>query len=295
MTAPHAAVGSSSPSVSVCIPVYNCERYIGAAVRSALAQTHEDLEVVVIDNASTDGTHAVVAGIADDRIRLIRNPATVDPATNWNISIEKARGRYVKMMGADDVLYPDCVADHLAVMEGVGGGSVALVCTRRDIIDGNDRIVFRNHGWPHAGRLVRLPGRDAIRRMVRAGRNWIGEPVCVFFRTDAAMELGGFDRRMYPELGFCLDWDLWCRLLQAGDLVVCARTSVAFRVNAGSESLTITREFARHDQVFMRSLAERRLVDLKPGDLMLGSIRARRDGFLRRLCYLYVRLRGGMR
>lgn len=281
---------TASPAVSVCIAVRNCEAYIGAAINSVLGQRYEDFEVVVVDNASTDGTLCIVRSIRDSRIRLIENPVNVGPCHNWNRAIEEARGRYVKLFGADDILYPDCLAEQAAIFDADPGRSVALVCCPRDIIDSAGRVRMRSRGWWTGGTRLRLSGREAMRRMARAGRNLIGEPLTTMFRRDDAIRLGGFDPAVYASLPFCLDWDFWCRLLQHGDLVVDARALGAFRVNEGSESLTLAAGFAKNDRDFIRSLRDRGMADLSTFDLAIGAARAWRDAWLRRAFYAYLRL-----
>lgn len=279
------------PLVSVCIPVYNCEAFIEAAIRSVLAQTFQDFEIVVVDNASPDRTVEVVSGIKDCRIRLIRNETNLGPCKNWNISMEQARGKYIKMVGADDILYKDCLAEKVAILEGDRENKIAMVCTRRDIIDAAGQVMLRDRGWPAQSSALRLSGREAIRKMARAGRNLLGEPVCVFFRRSDALDLGGFNPEIYRTLPFCLDWDLWCRLLQRGDLAVCGNTLCAFRVNAGSESLTLVKKFADNDRLFIESLKQREMADISRLDLLTGAMGAWRDSLLRRGFYTYLKLR----
>lgn len=288
--APH-TMHPVSPAVSVCIAVRNCEAYIGAAIDSVLRQRHDNFEVVVVDNASTDGTVSIVRAISDARVRLVENPVNVGPCHNWNRAIEEARGRYVKLFGADDILYPDCLTEQAAVFDSDPDHSVALVCCPRDIIDSGGCVRIRSRGWRTGGHQLRLPGREAMRRMARAGRNLIGEPLATMFRRADAVRLGGFDPAVYASLPFCLDWDFWCRLLQHGDLVVNARPLGAFRVNEGSESLTLAAGFAKNDRDFIRTIKDRGMADLGGFDLALGAVRAWRDSWLRRAFYAYLSLR----
>lgn len=279
------------PIVSVCIAVRNCERYIGAAIDSLLQQSLQDFEVVICDNASTDATVTAVRSISDPRVRLYQNPANVGPCNNWNKAIHEARGRYVKLLGADDLLYPDCLRQQVAVFEADPGRSVALVCCPRDIVDSRGNIMLHARGWPTGGESLRIAGREAIRRMARAGRNTIGEPLTTMFRRDDWTRLGGFDCSVYERLPCCLDWDFWCRLLQSGDLVVNGETLGAFRVNEGSESLTRAGDYSRDDRGFISRLRDLGMADLTRFDLALGATRAWRDSWLRWAFFAYLNLR----
>ncbi|HET9121564.1 MAG TPA: glycosyltransferase family A protein [Solirubrobacterales bacterium] len=95
---------SAEPLVSALIPARDCERYVGEAIESALAQTHAAIEVVVVDNASCDGTAAVVRGFGD-RIRLVHEGKRgIGPARN--AAIRAARGVYLAFLDCDDLWQP---------------------------------------------------------------------------------------------------------------------------------------------------------------------------------------------
>src|SRR5207248_11536007 len=92
------------PAVSVCIPAYNAIRFIDEAVRSVLAQSFGDLELVIVDDASHDGTAEAAESYGDARVRLFRNPTNIGAAANWNRVVSFARRRCVKVLCGDDVL-----------------------------------------------------------------------------------------------------------------------------------------------------------------------------------------------
>jgi glycosyltransferase involved in cell wall biosynthesis len=96
----------SAPLVSIMVPVFNRRRLLVDCLRSALAQTCRDLEVVVVDNASTDGTWEVCREFArdDSRVRIFRNAENIGPVRNWQRCFREAQGRYGKLLFSDDVL-----------------------------------------------------------------------------------------------------------------------------------------------------------------------------------------------
>src|SRR5690242_853594 len=94
------------PRVSVVIPAFNAERFIGRALKSALGQTYSNLEIVVVDDNSADRTPEVAAGI-DPRIRIIRRKTTSGAAMARNAGIEAADGEYVAFLDADDEWLPE--------------------------------------------------------------------------------------------------------------------------------------------------------------------------------------------
>jgi glycosyltransferase involved in cell wall biosynthesis len=100
---------TESPLVSILIPVYNREQLLIPCVESARAQDSRDIEIVIVDNASTDGTWDVCQRLAaeDPRIRIFRNPSNVGPVRNWARCLAEARGRYAKLLFSDDTIAPD--------------------------------------------------------------------------------------------------------------------------------------------------------------------------------------------
>jgi glycosyltransferase involved in cell wall biosynthesis len=96
---------------------------------SALSQTYPSLEVVVVDDASTDGTLERVRELHDPRIRLYSNSRNLGHSGNWNRSLSLARGRLIKFLCADDVLYPDCLEAMVALF--TAHPSIGLVFSLR--------------------------------------------------------------------------------------------------------------------------------------------------------------------
>lgn len=275
-------MAATRPQVSVCIAVYNCERYIGQAIESVMAQTMGDLELVVADNASTDSTVEVVRSYADRRIRLITNEQNIGPIPNFNRAITTARGPFVKLLGADDILYPTCLGRQLEIM--TADPSLVMVTCRRDVIDGEGRLVIRDHGW--RTRAARIDGRQAVKTIVRRGRNLFGEPLTTLFRAETFAAVGGFDDTS--------DIGLWCKLLQTGNVFLIPEPLGAFRVNAGSCSMQNNKDIPRSQRAFFASLRENGFDNITAFDLFLGALRSYRDRILREAVYAYIRLRGSM-
>lgn len=105
--------------MSVCVPVYNGEVYLRAALDSILAQTFRDCEVVISDNASTDATPEICKQYAarDPRIRYSRNETNIGANPNFNRLVRLARAPYFKLANADDLCHPDLVAQCVSVLD----------------------------------------------------------------------------------------------------------------------------------------------------------------------------------
>jgi glycosyltransferase involved in cell wall biosynthesis len=132
-----------APCVSVCLPVYNGETYVGDAISSICEQTFEDIEVIISDNASTDGTQALCreAATHDSRIRYFRGDTNRGLAWNWNRAFELATGRYVVWIGHDDLMAPDYIRQ---CVEGIQLDADTLLCfTNANYIDGEGNVIRR--------------------------------------------------------------------------------------------------------------------------------------------------------
>lgn len=105
--------------VSIGMPAYNCEKTIGYAILSLLNQTHQNIEIIIVDDASTDNTEKISRELAKKhgRIRYLRNPINVGPYVCRNIALATAKGKYFTVNDADDYSHPARIADHVFAIE----------------------------------------------------------------------------------------------------------------------------------------------------------------------------------
>jgi glycosyltransferase involved in cell wall biosynthesis len=261
------------PSVSVCLPVYNGERFLAETIRSVLDQTYRDFELVVLDNASTDRSGAIARSFGDPRIRIERNRETLPQADNWNRIVELARGPLVKVVCADDLLHPRCLELQVGPMDSDPG--LAVVAARRHMIDEQSRVLVPRRGLN--GLVGVRTGVEVARRVVRSGANPIGESNNVLFRRDDFFTVGGWktDR---PNI---MDLDLWLRLLQLGDFLGLPETLAAFRIVRGSISSNSDQKLYDQQRMLIEELGNSpyfqvRGVDLAVGRMLAPAGRARR-------------------
>ena len=127
-------------TVSVCIPTYNCARYVGHAIQSILDQTLSDFEFIVIDNCSTDGTAAIIEAFQSSRIRYIRNETNIGMVRNWNKCIEASSGDYIIIFHADDYADPYLIENEKGILDE--NPHVGFVHTRAHVVDENDKPLF---------------------------------------------------------------------------------------------------------------------------------------------------------
>lgn len=114
-----ANAGVRIPAVSVGMPVFNGETFLEVAISSVLAQTFEDLELIICDNASSDRTAEICRDYAarDRRIRYFRNPHNLGAAPNYNLAFNHARGRYFKWLAHDDRMTPSYLAKTVRILD----------------------------------------------------------------------------------------------------------------------------------------------------------------------------------
>lgn len=93
--------------VSVIMPVYNMVEFVGQAINSILQQSLSDLELIVIDDASNDGTDMVVQSYKDRQIIFVRNSHNIGNYASRNRGMQLAQGKYIAVMDADDIAMPD--------------------------------------------------------------------------------------------------------------------------------------------------------------------------------------------
>ncbi len=122
---------SGAPAVSVILPTYNRSVFLGRAIRSVLAQSYGDFELLVVDDASTEDPTPVVAAFADDRVRLIRHEVNRGNAAARNTAIREARGRFLAFLDDDDEWTPDKLALQVPVLESSEADEALVYCARR--------------------------------------------------------------------------------------------------------------------------------------------------------------------
>jgi glycosyltransferase involved in cell wall biosynthesis len=192
----------SAELVSVVIPVHNREKTIQRAVESALSQTHDRIEVIVVDDGSTDSTIDVLRGMGDERIRLLRNStASGGPAVPRNVALDVAVGSWIGFLDSDDFWLPHKVAGQLAVATD----TTALVYSRAIRREGETDSDY--HSFYFAGRP--LPTGLCTEELIE----WNFVPTStVLVRAEWVGRIGRFAR----ELEGIEDYHYWLRLAMAG-------------------------------------------------------------------------------
>jgi len=203
---------ATTPRVSVVIPAYRRGDVVGRAVDSALAQTVDDIEVVVVDDGSEDGTETVVTGYDDPRVRYLAHERNRGVSAARNTGVEAATGEYVAFLDSDDEWLPRKLQRQLAVLGDRGEGWVGAYC---DVATADLSLLGRL-GAALSERVVRSGGlaeggRELAEALVTM-RVFMSPGSTLLVEREAVRAAGGFDEG----LSIYEDWDLVLRVLAAG-------------------------------------------------------------------------------
>lgn len=272
----------NSPRVSIGIPAYNNAGAIVATVESALAQSYPDVEIVIADHTSTDGTAALLEHFrATPRVRLLDpTPVGGGALRNWNRVSEAATGEYFKLLCGDDLLDPEAVATQVAALDE--NPSAVMVASRRRIVDAHGGLFLPARGLGSMTGLV--AGTEAIRRTVRAGTNLFGEPAFVLMRRDVLAACGWWDGAD----PYLIDQATYVRVLHRGDLVANRQVIGSFRLNAGQLSFGLLADQGRQAIAFHARERAAHPNGLSRLDVAVGDLNVRKTALLRRLSYLVL-------
>lgn len=114
-------MNSDNRLVSIIMPSYNSEKYIETSIRSVVAQTYTDWELIIVDDCSTDGTEAIIRSFSDDsRIRFLKNEKNSGAAVSRNYALREAKGKWIAFLDSDDVWLPEKLEKQVRFMEETG-------------------------------------------------------------------------------------------------------------------------------------------------------------------------------
>jgi glycosyltransferase involved in cell wall biosynthesis len=133
----------NEPLISIFIPVYNREKLIGETIESAINQTYKNIEIIIVDNNSTDKTWEILKSYSqkDKRIKIYRNEENIGPVRNWRRCFEYAQGEYAKFLWSDDLIAPEFIEKTLPYL--INNPDVGFVFTGTEIFfneENNEKI-----------------------------------------------------------------------------------------------------------------------------------------------------------
>lgn len=264
------------PVATFAIPCRNAGPHLRPLLQSLLAQTERDVALLLVDDASTDGSAQLAREVAGDRIAVHENARPLGIGGNWNRCVELVATPFFCLAHQDDVYEPRFLERMLAALRARPDAGFAHCRATAVDVDGVPFVSpaeqFKDHFWKHE------PGED---RAAHYERLWRGNFVCcpsVVYRTDAVRTVGGFR----TDLRFALDWDYWFRVLRAGfGIVDVGEPLLHYRRHDGAASTAATADrsrFAEELQVLADARAAGVAAGLLPADV--GASIALRNNLL---------------
>jgi glycosyltransferase involved in cell wall biosynthesis len=228
-----------TPRVTVGIPAYNAAPFIERCVRSALASTERNIEVVVLDDASTDDTVAIAESCADRRVRVVRHERNVGRVENVKRALEAGTAPVVALLPADCALTPESLARRLAALDATPAATFAFGAA--ELCDADDHTIgHRDFGSePAVADVLEVPG-----PFLPSNRVFLS--TCLV-RRKSYEQVDGIRIDVAPSHR---DWDLMLRLGLAGPVAYVPEVVAVERVHAGN----VTEQLLRDDRIVTAEL-----------------------------------------
>ena len=218
---------NSYPLVSVILPVFNGAEFVGCALESVLLQTYRNLEIVVVNDGSTDQTEAILQACAarDPRLRVITQ-SNAGVARARNRAIAESTGEFIAPIDADDVWSPDKIARQLQCMLGAGENT-GLVYSWWVWIDATGKVLDRSPRWTIEG--------NALEKLIFI--NFTGSASVPLYRRRCLQQISGYNEMLAPAgAGGCEDWEVALRVAATYGVAVVPEILLGYRRRAGSMS-----------------------------------------------------------
>lgn len=246
--------------VTVCIPVYNGAKTIEETVKSVIAQTYKNIEILIIDNCSVDNTVQLVKQIDDKRIVFYQNETNIGMAGNWNECLKKARGEFVHFLCADDIITPDCIEKKVRMI--TSDENICMVTGATDIINENGKVIMKRS---HSKKDMITDGTALAKKSLHSG-NLYGEPSNVMFRRSLTEKAGLFA----DNLSYTTDWEYWVRLSVFGKVGFLSEALTKYRVSCSNVTSQMNiKKILEDDDRMMENLLKYEHISIDKKDIIL--------------------------
>lgn len=230
------------PLISICIPTFNGEKYLSQCLNSILAQEFGDIEILIVDDHSTDRTIDIIQNYAgqDRRIRLEKNPVNLGLVQNWNRCLELAQGEWIKFVFQDDLLEPNCLNTLLSSSQP---NSTIIYCRRNLIFESGVSKEIKeeylkllsvvNQVFSGLTYISSSKYCEAVLDFIyNPCFNLIGEPTSVMFHRNVISRFGMFN----PHIIQICDEEFWTRIAVNTGLIYVEENLANFRIHKHSTS-----------------------------------------------------------
>jgi glycosyltransferase involved in cell wall biosynthesis len=212
----------NQPLVSICLPTYNAGKTVMSTIQSILNQTYQNLEILVVDNASTDNTLSLLGQVNAPRLVIHRNEKNIGGEANWSKCIQLATGEYIAIFHNDDLYLPNMVEKQVRAFQD--NPSVGAVFTRASFINDRDDIIGASK-LPAELRRKRVWRFPEIFSNILENGNFLICPSCMV-RGKLYKKLAPFDINRF---GTSADLDMWLRILQEAPIAVLDEKLMSYR------------------------------------------------------------------
>lgn len=240
---------NSNILVSVVVPIMNNARTLEATMHSILSQTHTKLDVVVWDDCSDDDSVAVIEPfLGDARVSLRRSETRLGIPESWTAVSRFARGDFVKLVCADDLIAPTLVADQIELFMQ-GGSEIGFVSCNRNLIGPMGNEIFPLKSTWRDGEILQADRH--LSKLVRSGTTPFGEPMCVLFRRELLEKINFWS----GEAPFAADLSTYARALGETNGLHSGKSLASFRLRPGQHSKQRAKELIISHKDLYRHLA----------------------------------------
>jgi len=235
------------PIVTVVMPCYNHERFVSEAISSILHQTVSDIELIVVDDGSSDNSNRHIESIADPRVKHIPLARNVGASEATNIGIRASRGRYIAICNSDDVWVQTKLEKQVSVLGSCSEIS-AVFSDVSWINDEGQTLEVSQLPWYHNVFRRATPSRSELLRLLVEEGNFLCHP-SLLIRREVYGKIGLYNNslRQLPDL------DMWVRFAQTHSLLIMPDKLVQFRIHnnntSGDGSGKQARTWAEHELI----------------------------------------------
>lgn len=227
------------PLISIIIPVYNGEKTIRETVLSVINQTFTEIEIVVINDGSTDSTLETISNITDPRLKVISFP-NAGLSASRNRGIQLASGEYISFIDADDIWTPDKIESQFNALTQNTAAGVAYSWT--DWIDESGQIIYGGGHHTFSGNVYTYL---FLGDFIEGGSN-------VLIRRSVFDTIGGFNETIqYSE-----DWEMWLRIARKYEFVAVPKVQILYRISTGSMSSNVLGMEAASLAIIQQAIAQ---------------------------------------
>jgi len=240
------------PKVSIIVPTYNRCSYLRETISSILNQDYTDFEIIVTDNASTDGTAECIRSFEDARIVYFRQEANLGAGLNYNKALTLATGKYIHVFSDDDIMMDGCLSKKVQILDNYP--DIGVVHSDINIIDRSGKVKSEGH---YVFKLYKKWGKlHSVNRAFSSHEYhkylYFDNIVCmpaVMLRRQVLDKLGNFDTNLI----YLGDWQYWIKASLFFDFYYINERLVSYRVHDANENRKVTLSIIRRELKYTRA------------------------------------------